>query len=52
MKTVMTPEKWEEAKKMRAEGKSMKEIGLAMGVTQGRISQKLGKKKEQAAGTG
>ena len=41
-----TPEQWQEAEKMKAEGKTQKEIAGFLGVSQGRVSQKFGKKRD------
>ena len=41
-----TPDDWSRASQLKAEGKTNKEIGDAIGVTPGRVSQKLGKKRE------
>lgn len=47
--TKATAEQWAEAAKWRAEGMTIKAIAEKLGVTQGRASQKLGKRREKLA---
>jgi predicted transcriptional regulator len=45
VKRHMTDESWELARKMREEGKTYEEISKVVGVTPGRLCQKLGMKR-------
>ena len=45
MERKMTPEQWEEAKKLKEQGVTSSAIAERFGISQGRISQKLGKHK-------
>ena len=47
MERKVSPEQWEQAVKWRTEGMTMKEIGKQLGVSQGRVSQRLGTKREK-----
>lgn len=46
-KTKVSPEQWEEARRWRAEGASLREVARRLGITPSRVTQKLGSTKSQ-----
>ena len=51
MKRVVTDAQWEEAKNWLIAGMKMKDVAAKLGVSQGRASQKLGKKRPKLVPT-